>query len=697
MGKRADFLVEIHTEELPPKALKKLADSFLQEIKTRLEKEQLAFKEAQFFATPRRLAVYVKQLAAQQPDNEVERRGPAVTAAFDEAGNPSQACIGFLRSCGATVEQLNVIKTKQGEWVGFKQKIIGKAVQTLLPDIVKAALTALPIPKRMRWGNNTVEFVRPVHSVILLYGNEVVDAEILGVRTGRETRGHRFHCKRPLSIAKPASYLKRLQKPGFVIADFERRRAMIQDQVNTLVSLTFGEQATVVMNDDLLDEVTGLVEWPVAILGDFDKRFLSVPSEALISAMQDHQRYFPIVDAQGNLMSHFITVSNIDSRDMQHVIAGNERVLRARLSDAAFFFETDKKQRLVDRVDSLKGIVFQAKLGTLFDKTQRVSQLASHIAKLIGEDTAQAARAGLLAKTDLTTTLVGEFPELQGIAGYYYATHDGELPTLAKALNEQYMPRFSGDQLPTTQLGCVLALADRLDTLIGMFGINQAPTGDKDPLGLRRAALGVLRILIEKTLNLDLRDLLVFALEGYNQSFENRDALEQTLNFILERLKPWYQEQNVSPDVFAAVSALGLTKPYDIHCRIHAVQHFKQLPEAESLSVANKRVSNILTKYEEHFDLKEIDTHLFETDIERKLAARIEEQHPIVTRLCDDAGYVDVLTRLAELREPVDDFFDTVMVMVDDKARRENRLLLLTKLRGLFLKVADVALLTVQK
>lgn len=692
-AKKDNFLVEIQTEELPPKALHRLAKSFLDEIKARLIKAELGFKEIEYYATPRRLAVFVKALVSMQADTVVERRGPAIETAFDSAGKPTPACIGFARSCGVTPEELGRFKGKQGEWVGLQQVISGKSVQVLLPPIVEESLAALPIPKRMRWGSGTVEFVRPVHSVMMLYGNDVIDAEILGVRTGRETRGHRFHCKNTLMITKPTAYLKRLEKPGFVIADFERRKKMIRDQTNAVVSSSLGENVHALISDELLDEVTGLVEWPVAILGDFDQRFLAVPAEALISAMQDHQRYFPIVNEQGKLLPHFVTISNIEAYDMQHVIAGNERVLRARLSDAAFFYETDKKCSLESRVERLKSIVFQAKLGTLFDKAQRLSKLAVFIAKEIKENVVQAARAALLAKTDLTTEIVGEFPELQGTAAYYYAIHDGEPQAIAEALREQYMPRFSGDVLPKTSLACVLALADRLDTLVGVFGINQQPTGDKDPFALRRAALGILRILIEKKFDLDLHSLLCLAVDAYDQKLENPEVVEQVLNFIHERQKPWYQEQEISVDVLAAVAATGITRPYDFHRRIQAVQKFKERKEAESLSVANKRVSNILAKYDGKISAKEIDAHLFEANAERELAVQIDLQNKTCAPLYQAARYGEVLAELASLREPVDDFFEHVMVMTDDKARCENRLLLLTKLRALFLQVADIALL----
>jgi glycyl-tRNA synthetase beta chain len=690
--KKDYFLVEIHTEELPPKQLPLLAKSFLQSIKERLIKSQLDFKEADVYVTPRRLAVLIKGLTAEQPETVIERKGPAVEAAFDTDGNPTPACQGFARSCGVAPEQLSRIKTVQGEWVGVTQTVPGKNVFTLMPQIVTDSLNALPIHKRMRWGSSKVEFVRPVHSVIMLYGDDIIDTDILGVRTGRETSGHRFHSKKIITITKPATYLKRLEKAGFVIADFERRKKIIREQADAIVEKAFGDKARALISDELLDEVTGLVEWPVVILGDFDQRFLEVPPEALISAMQDHQRYFAVVDNDGKLMPHFVAVSNIDSRNMQNVIAGNERVLRARLSDAAFFYETDKKRPLSARLEQLKGVVFQAKLGSLHDKAERLSKLTAFIAEEMQINITDAARAGLLAKADLTTEMVGEFPELQGIAGYYYALNAGEKPTVAKALREQYLPKFSGDSLPDSDLGIAVALADRLDTLVGVFGINQAPTGDKDPFALRRAALGILRILIEKKLNLDLKPLLAFAFRAYDGKCENPQTVTDALNFILERLKPWYQEQNITPDVFAAVAALGITRPYDFHLRILAVQNFKLLPEAEALGVAYKRINNILQK-DSGTSSKVFNIQLFEVNAEVELAKKIQEMNPSLMDEYAAAHYVQVLTQLASLRKPVDDFFDQVMVMTDDAALRENRLLLLAQLRAAFFQVADIALL----
>jgi glycyl-tRNA synthetase beta chain len=684
-----DFLVEIHTEELPPKALRRLAKAFLTEMVERVGKAELAFKDAQFFATPRRLAVWIHELAPQQADTVVERKGPALEAAFNKEGQPTPACLGFAKSCGVTPDQLTTIKNNGGAWVGFSQHVKGKTVQELLPNIVQQALAALPIPKRMRWGSNTAEFVRPVHSVLMLYGNDIVDATILNHKTDRRTRGHRFLSPGWLEIANPAQYVSQLEK-AFVIADFNQRKEIIREKTLLLAKK---HAVKVVMTDELLDEVTGLVEWPNPIYGSFDRKFLNVPQEALISAMQDHQRYFPIVDDSNTLLANFITVSNIDGKDMSRVVAGNERVLRARLSDAAFFFETDRKISLEQRVDILKNIIFQAKLGTLFEKTQRISALASAIATKIKSDAETAERAGWLAKADLTTELVGEFPELQGIAGYYYALNDGEVIDIAIALKEQYQPRFSGDTLPTIPTSFTLALADRLDTLIGVFGINQAPTGDKDPFGLRRAALGVLRILIEKQLDLDLQDLLQLAAEQYTISLENKNVVSDTLNFMLDRLKPWYQEQGITSDVFAAVLALEITNPYDIDRRVRAVQSFKKLADAESLSIANKRVSNILAQYKRTIPQRDIDEKLFESDAERTLTAKLKEQQASIAALSKSAEYQKLLSQLAELRVPVDDFFDHVMVMTEDQAKQENRILMLKKLRELFLHVADIALL----
>ena len=692
--KRDDFLVEIQTEELPPKSLLTLAAAFHHQIKDRLQKADFLFDDVIYYATPRRLAVLVKQLAEAQPDQAVERKGPALSAAFDASGNPSPACIGFARSCGMTPDALQIIKTDQGEWVGYKQTVTGKTVAELLPTIVEQAITALPIAKRMRWGDSDVQFVRPVQSIMMLYGDQVMDAIILGKRADRVTCGHRFHAPADISIPNAAAYAVALTEQGHVIADFAERRAMVKQQALECVKNKLLDTAhPYISSDAFWDEVTGLVEWPVGLCGQFDETFLALPQEVLISSMQDHQRYFPVVDDKGKLLPYFVTTSNIQSHDVARVIHGNERVLRARLSDAAFFYETDKKETLASRTNGLKEILFQAKLGSIYDKTERVIKIAAFIAKKTGADVAHAERAALLAKTDLTTNMVGEFPELQGVMGRYYAANDKEHADIVQAMDEQYMPRFAGDKLPANPIGQVLALADRIDTLTGAFAINQMPTGDKDPYGLRRAAIGVLRILIEGKIDLDLKETIEYALSCYQVKVENQEVVPQLLNFLQERLRAWYQDQGITPDVFAAVAALGVTNPFDIDKRIRAVQAFKKLNEAETLSVANKRVSNILTKYQETIAAKGIDPTLFEHDVERILAKCLEEKSQSVKGFYETRDYDKALLQLAELRQPIDDFFDQVMVMAEDKALRENRLLLLGKLRALFLQVADIALL----
>lgn len=687
-----DFLVEIHTEELPPKSLVRLASSFLQQIENELTQATLTYESATFYATPRRLAVFVKKLQEKQKDTVIERKGPALSAAYDAEGNATPACVGFAKSCGVTPDKLITIKNAQGEWVSYKQSVTGKKVNDLLPGMVEKALAALPIAKRMRWGEGSTEFVRPVHSVILLYGNKVIPTTILGCKTDRKTRGHRFLSKSWVSIASPTTYLETL-KNQFVMADFEERKNSIREQTETLIQQTFGKGPQALIENDLLDEVTGLVEWPVAISGTFDENFLQVPQEVLISAMQDHQRYFPVIDANKKLLPYFVTMCNIKSKKIANVIEGNERVLRARLSDAAFFFETDKKLKLTERLPQLKNMVFQNKLGTLYDKSERLANLSCLIAESMGLDAVNIQKIALLAKTDLTTQLVGEFPELQGVAGFHYALAEGIPENIASVLYEQYLPRFSGDQLPKTSMGAIIAIADRIDTLVGVFGIHQAPTGDKDPFGLRRAALGVLRILIEKEMNLDLSELLKFAAEGYTTPLENKNVIQDVMQFMLDRLKPWYQEQHISADVLAAVTALNITKPYDLHRRIQAVESFKKLPEAEALSIANKRVSNILAKYEENIVAHGIDTDLFEVDAEKALADALQTLQDRILTLSESGKYTEILTNLASLREPVDLYFEKVLVMTEDKATRENRLLLLKNLRELFLHVADIALL----
>jgi glycyl-tRNA synthetase beta chain len=687
---RHDFLLEIGTEELPSRSLKSLIAALASGIKEGLAKAGLEHEQLDTFVTPRRLAVLVKQLAAAQATRLVERKGPLLSAAYDAQGQPTKACLGFAQSCGVEVKDLQVQETEKGQWLYFQQEQAGAETITLLPEIVRHAINKLPIPKPMRWSDSDTEFVRPVHWVVMLFDSTRIDAEILGQTTTEETYGHRFHHPGPLLINHPQNYAEILENPGYVLADFTHRKNKIKEQISHLAS----QYGTAIIDEDLLDEVTGLVEWPTALLGHFDPTFLKVPPEALISSMKNHQKCFPVIDTKEKLLPYFITVSNILSKDPAEVIKGNERVIRARLSDAHFFYQTDSKQALESHLEKLKTVIFQKQLGSVYEKAERLAQLSVFIAQKLGADTKQAARAGLLAKTDLMTSMVGEFPELQGIMGYYYAKQDKEADTVAIAIREQYLPRFSGDDLPSTPIGCALAIADRLDTLVGIFGINQMPTGEKDPFGLRRAALGILRIIIERQLPLDLIELLEQAQGAYTHTgaLENPDAKNQILTFMLERLRYWYLEQAVSTEVFAAVAARQPSEPLDFQRRVQAVQHFQQLPQAKSLAAANKRVSNILKKISVD-PAQLVNPTLLEESSEKQLAELLIEKTKVVANLKAEKKYTEILVSLAELQEPVDLFFDRVLVMTDDEKLRNNRLILLSQLQRLFLNVADIALL----
>lgn len=677
-----DFLVELGTEELPPKALKTLSDAFTQGITSGLKEAGVSFTDVKSFASPRRLAVLISALDEKQADRDIERRGPSVKA-------PEKAVEGFARSCGVTADQLETITTDKGDYFNFRNTEEGKATALLLPTLVENSLNKLPIPKRMRWGASRVEFVRPVHWLVMLLGDDVIDCEILGLTSGRKTRGHRFHYNNEIELITPAEYQARLNEPGMVVADYEARKEMIREQV-----IAEGQKlnATAQIDEDLLDEVASLNEWPVALTGRFEERFLDVPAAALISSMKEHQKYFHHLDSEGNLLPNFTTICNIVSNDPQQVIEGNEKVIRPRLSDAAFFFETDKKSTLESRVEKLKTIVFQKDLGTLHDKASRISTLAGKIALALGEDQAKAERAGLLAKTDLMTDMVYEFTDLQGLMGYHYALNDGEDNDVALAQNEQYMPRFSGDELPQTAPGIAVAIADRLDTLTGLFGINQPPTGSKDPFALRRAALGVLRIIVERNLDLDLRDLLIIASDNHT-SLPARDGLEsKVLDFMLERFRAWYEDAGINAEVFLAVLAIKPSRPLDFDRRVKAVNHFRSLTEANALAAANKRVSNILSK-QGVTGTTDVDPALLSEEAEKSLAAAIDTQKAALAPLFAEGKYQEALESLAGLRAPVDAFFEDVMVMADDEAIKNNRLALLSQLRALFLGVADISIL----
>ncbi|MFO1422929.1 MAG: glycine--tRNA ligase subunit beta [Candidatus Competibacteraceae bacterium] len=679
-----DLLIEIGTEELPPKALSALAEAFEQGIRAGLEKAGLASGAIQSFATPRRLAVLIEQLPARQPDRPLERRGPALSAAFGPDGSPTKAAEGFARSCGVAVADLQRRETDKGAWLIHLSVEPGATTVALIPGIVETALAGLPIPKRMRWGDRDDEFVRPVHWVVLLFGDEVIPATIMGIQAGRETRGHRFHRPQPIRLTAPADYARQLANEGQVIADFAARRAAIRAQAEAVATELRG---VAVIKPALLDEVTALVEWPVALAGNFERRFLNVPAEALISTMQDNQRYFPVVDAQGRLLPHFITIANLESRDPAQVRAGNERVIRPRFSDAEFFWNQDRKQPLAARMEGLKQVVFQQRLGTMADKSGRVAALARFIAR--GHGNADwADRAARLAKCDLLTQMVQEFPELQGIMGRYYALPDREAPEVAQALEEQYLPRFAGDRLPQTTTGRALALAERLDTLTGIFAIGQGPSGTKDPFALRRAALGVLRILIEGQLDLDLLDLLERAAAGFEPALRADHAIETVFEFVMDRLRGYYLEQGVRADTLEAVLDCRPTRPLDFDRRVRAVGAFRELPEAASLAAANKRIRNLLKKVETVLPF-EVRPDLLVEEAEQALAGRLVELSSEAIPLMEAGLYPEALGRLARLREPVDAFFDQVLVMAEDPLLRDNRLALLNELGSLFLRVAD--------
>ena len=683
-----NFLVEIGTEELPPKALKTLATSFADNVEAELNQAGLSFDKIEWFAAPRRLAVKVLNLATQQPSKEIEKRGPAVSAAFDAEGKPTKAAEGWARGCGITVEQAERIATDKGEWLGHRAKIEGQPTKNLLNDIVANALAKLPIPKPMRWADKTVQFIRPVHTVTMLLGDELIEGEILGVASARTIRGHRFLGEKEFEIQHADQYPQLLREKGSVVADFNERKAEIlaksQEKATALGGVADIEES-------LLEEVTSLVEYPNVLAAKFEERFLAVPAEALVYTMKGDQKYFPIYDKNGKLLPHFIFVSNINPEDPTEIIEGNEKVVRPRLTDAEFFFKTDLKQKLVDRLPRLETVLFQQQLGTLKDKTDRIEQLAGEIAKQIGADEAKAKRAGLLSKCDLMTNMVFEFTDTQGVMGMHYARHDGEDEEVAVALNEQYMPRFAGDELPKSLVASAVALADKFDTLTGIFGIGQAPKGSADPFALRRAALGALRIIVEKNLPLDLEDLVKKSAALFGDKLTNQNVVADVVDFMLGRFRAWYQDEGIAVDVIQAVLARRPTRPADFDARVRAVSHFRTLDSAEALAAANKRVSNILAKADAA--IGEINLTACVEPAEKALAEAVLALRTEVQPLIAQGDYTAVLDKLANLRAPVDSFFDNVMVNAEDPALRQNRLAILNTLQGLFLQVADISLL----
>ena len=687
---RADLLIELGTEELPPTALQSLAKAFAGETLRQLSDAGFDHGDMRVYATPRRLAFIIQGLPAGQPDRDIERRGPAVKAAFDEEGKPTRAATGFAQSVGLSMDQLDTVETEKGAWLVARVRESGKSLAELLPAMLEQSVQRLPIPKRMRWGNRKVQFVRPTQWLVALFGDQVLEFSLLDQRAGRDTRGHRFHAPNAITLRHANDYASALKEQGHVIADFAERRALIREQA---VAAGFNEGGVTAIDDALLDEVTALVEWPVALVGHFEADFLRVPQEALITTMESNQKYFPVLDQQGKLKNAFVFISNLASTDPQQIIAGNEKVVRPRLADAAFFYDLDRKKTLAEHAESLRDVVFQQQLGSVADKCQRIADLAGQIANAIGGDRKLAQQAGLLCKADLASAMVYEFDTMQGVMGYYLAQHDGLHNEIAEAMREQYLPRFSGDRVPKTKTGMALAIADKLDTLVGIFSIGQRPTGDKDPYGLRRATLGILRIIIENKLDVDLEFLINAAADAITAngpiSYEG-NLRGDVLEFVQGRYRPMYQEQGIDTSVILSVLAVRPSRPLDFARRIEAVAAFQARPEAAALAAANKRVGNILSKLDTPISAN-VQGSLLKEQEEQTLFATLQQVVNDISAALEKQDYASVLARLAALREPVDAFFDRVMVMAEDKALRDNRLALLAQLRNLFLQVADIS------
>lgn len=689
MIQHEDFLVELGTEELPPLALETLAIAFHDNLINEINDAGLEFDSSEFYATPRRLAVFVKNLATAQQDKIVERQGPAVQAAFNDKGEATPAALGFARSCGVNVEDLSEVDTPKGKKLAFNISEKGQNADKLLPEQVKKALSRLPIPKAMRWGNESFSFIRPVKWLVMLQGEKVIPANLFNCESSKLSRGHRFLSEGAVQINTPSEYLETLLNHK-VVACLEKRKNMIKEQVDDIATSL---DATAVIDPTLLSEVTALVEWPVALAGNFDEEFLSVPQEALISTMAKNQKYFHLNDKNGKLISKFITISNINSHKPETIISGNERVIRPRLADAKFFFDQDSKHSLTLRAEKLKSIIFQKDLGTVFDKTLRIQKIAEGICKTLSIESSDISHAAKLCKSDLVTEMVGEFPSLQGIMGRYYAAIDGETEEVSAAMDEIYMPRFAGDQLPETQTGMILALADRLDTLCGIFAIGQIPTGNKDPFALRRASLGILRIIIEKELDLDLSALVDLAFDNLSQLEIKPDCKTNILDFFNARLRSMYLEQGYSAEQLQSVLVLSGNKPLDAVLRFKAVQEFDQLPDSQFLAEANKRVANILAKNADEATDQQINSELLLEEAEQLLVEKVNNLSPEIASLCKQSQYNKALINLADLKGEIDQFFDTVMVMAEDDNLRKNRLAILTQLRNLFIAIADISCL----
>ncbi len=685
----SDLLVEIGTEELPPKALLTLSNAFKHEVKSKLQAAKLNFSDIETFATPRRLALKALALDEKQPNMVIDRFGPNIQAAFDETGKPSKAATGFARSCGVEVDQLLHKNDGKVDKLFYSSNKTGELTATLVPEIINLSLAALPISKRMRWGSSRVEFVRPVHWVVLLFGKALIPTEILGLPTGTSTYGHRFLHPGSINLYSASDYPEKLLKKGKVQPSFQKRKEVIRAQV---IKKANAKKANAIIDDNLLDEVTGLVEWPVALTGNFDSAFLDLPKEVLISALKKHQKYFYMLDRNERLLPHFITISNLISKDPNQVVKGNEKVISPRLSDAAFFFNKDKKQTLNSNIDALKGVVFQQDLGSLFDKTQRIKSLSVFIADQLNLNSPAIIRAAELSKCDLLSNMVSEFADLQGVMGRYYALHDGETKAVALAIEEQYLPRFSGDTLPSSEAGIVLALAERLDTITGLFGIGQSPSGSRDPFALRRSALGMLRIILEKELPIDILPCICHAITSFDLFAKQENLAQNIIDFLFDRLRVHYVDLGISASIFKAVDAVRPNSPLIFNRRLNAVYHFSKLPESESLAAANKRVANILSKLKSTPSAA-IDVALLGEPAELALHKKLEQVVKQTAPLIKNEQFKDALSQMVLLQSPLDQFFDKVMVNSDDIKLKENRLALLHQIRQLFLQIADIAFL----
>jgi glycyl-tRNA synthetase beta chain len=693
VSEQADFLVELGTEELPPKALAQLSRAFADNFAQGLADSRLSYGSIEPFATPRRLALRVRGLSLTQPDEALEQRGPPLKVAFDERGEPTRAALAFAQRCGVAVGALQRLQTADGAWLLHKSVQRGKTAAECLPDITRGALDALPVPKRMRWGSSDAAFVRPVHWLVMLLGEAVVPAEILGQPSGRTTYGHRVHGGGPIELAEPGEYQRRLEAEGFVVADFQDRR----NRVRTLTEEAAGKLGGQgVYDDKLLDEVAALVEWPVAVIGRFDPVYLELPEEAMIATLQGHQRFFPVRDGSGALMDSFIAMANIRSTRPEEVRSGFERVVRPRLADAAFFFATDRRESLSARRPGLRQVLFQARLGSVFDVTERLRHLCGVLADTLGADRALAQRAAELSRSDLITAMVGEFPELQGVMGMYYARHDGEPEELARALAEQYRPRYAGDGLPETLTGQCLAIASKIDLITGIFAIGQRPSGTRDPYGLRRAALGLVRLAIECELEIDLPFLVRTAAELLPVAPLPEEINGEIYDYVVDRLAGYYREQGgaVTPEIFQAVASQRPVSLLDFDARARALARFAEHESAQSLAAANKRVANILRKSEEQLPTA-VDSRLLREPAEQALYATLQALQGAVERALREGAYGRAMTELAETREVIDRFFDDVMVNVEETELRLNRLCLLRDFQRLYNGVGDISCLHV--